>query len=111
MAGGTKKHTYCEGGSCNIAVMNPYVSSAISYCVSAAVLAKPIFNAAGADTKNILSIIHLNSISLTAVGLILAVILCGYISAAERHANALFCAIHACGIPGVILAFFTVALP
>ena len=105
------KHTYCEGEACNVDVMNPLFSSIISYCITTAVLAKPLFNAAGADTKNIMSIFGLNGISLTAIGLFFAIIFSGYISAFERHKNPLLCAVHACGIPGILLAFFAVVVP
>lgn len=105
------KHCYCRSDSCGVEVMSPLSVALISYCTAAAILAKPLFNAVGADVKNVSSLLSANSVSLTAIGLGIAIIFAGYVSAYEKHSNPLLCFVHACGVPGVLLGLLTVIQP
>lgn len=98
------RRLYCEAQTCPIKIMNPFVSTIIAYSTPAVVFAKPIYNSLGADVKNISSITSINNVSLTSIGLILGVVLCGYVTTQERHTHPLLCFAMACGLPGVVVA-------
>ena len=107
------RKTYCRSDHCPVNVIGPFVNAIVSYSVAVAILAVPLTNALGADVKNIMSLSNIdsNSISFTAIGLALTILLSGWVSAHERHTHPLLCIIHSCGVPGVVLAIMTAVNP
>lgn len=77
----------------------------IAYLTSAIALAVPFFNTTTADVKNIMSLSAIE-FSLTSVLIGAVWVLSGIITSTTRHINAMMCALHACGIPGVLIAIF-----
>lgn len=102
-----KNHTLCPSGHCRIKVINPLLTTLIAYGIPIAILSTPLLNSMEAEVKNVASAPFIGDVSLTTIGLIGAVLLSGIATAHEKHSHPILCMIHACGLPGIILAGFT----
>jgi hypothetical protein len=96
----------CSVSRCDSNVMNRTLVGFIAYGCSALVLAVPFLNAAGANVQNTVQISEL-SISWTAVFLFVGWIISWLVTLSDRHESPVACAVHACGIPGLIIGSLT----
>ena len=103
-----KREKRCDLNNCRGEVLDSNQVAIIAYVSSGLAMAVFLVNSMSAYLKNAGTLASLD-FGLTALLCVGAWILSGIVTHAEHHENALSCAVHACGIPGVLIAVLTIA--